>query len=143
MDNFTDIKLESEKLLKNAEVVVVYNQAAFNNTRYDDGMISRYSTAWSRQFSASEPSWIQTMLVENQIDDEIDWFNLGGDFGEPKKFNSFEIGNQQLSGWTDFTKEYKFISLQINVSNTRIINQRDTKDLFQALGDFGGLLSIL
>ena len=83
------------------------------------------------------------MLVENQIDDEIDWFNLGGDFGEPKKFNSFEIGNQQLSGWTDFTKEYKFISLQINVSNTRIINQRDTKDLFQALGDFGGLLSIL
>ena len=91
LDDYKDIKIESEKFLKNAEIVIVHNQAAFNISRFDDDMITRYSKAWSLPFTASEPSWIQAMLVENVIDDETALFNLGGDFQMEKTFNSFEI----------------------------------------------------
>ena len=50
------IKEQSEKVLKDAELTIVYNQARFNNTEYvEDKMIVREAHAWSKPFDATVP----------------------------------------------------------------------------------------
>ena len=97
---------------------------------------------WSHTFTASEPSWVQAMMTENLIADETSLFNTGYHV-KMKKFVTLEILDIQKTGYTDFKKYYKFISLQVNVNDVQLVHARITKDLFTALGDFGGLLSIL
>ena len=54
------------------------------------------------------------------------------------------VGKNANSSWNNFLGgTFKFISMQINVSDQRVITARETKDWFSALGDFGGLLGIL
>ena len=77
MQNYGSIKRDTENYLKNAEVVIVYNQERFNSTDFSDDMVLRYSYALSRPFNAKEPSWMHTMLTDNVIEDESDLFNTG------------------------------------------------------------------
>ena len=79
LDNFEEIKQETETYLKDAELVVVYNHATFNTSRFGgyEDVVSWHSRTWSIVFDASQPSWIHALLKEQKIDDETDWFNSG------------------------------------------------------------------
>ena len=92
MDNYTEVKAATEEYLKDAEVVVVYNQAKFDNQYFDERMIKNSSQAWSRVFTPSEPSWIHSMLTQNSITDETELFNFGTPLYTPERlFNSYHI----------------------------------------------------
>ena len=56
-------------------------------------------------------------------------------FNEPDK--------SYKTAWVHWPEKYKFISLQININDEQKILQRESKDWLAALGDVGGILSIL
>jgi len=116
LSNFSDVKAETETFLKDAEIVTVFNQAKFNNTRFDKEMIIKDSRASSIPFTAAEPSWVQMVMTGNAVADEIDLLNTGLTLAMTD-FITLEMKSQQKTGFTDFKKNYKYISLQVNVND--------------------------
>ena len=143
VEEWETIKKETETLLKKAELHVVYNTQTFDSSIFDDdSMVKNSSETFTVIVNAELPTWQQMLVEQTDIDDETDLFNWG--FGTKREFTQFQVhGTGQFSSWDEFPNKYKFTSLQINVKNTKKIILRGTKDVMQALGDFGGLLSII
>jgi hypothetical protein len=79
-------------------------------------------------------------LNRKEIEDETSWWNLRVPVATP--FISPSSGPVRTSAWFDYPSKYRFMGVQVFMSADKVLISRETEDLFDFLGEIGGLLSV-
>ena len=96
----------------------------------------------SIQVDYSTPNFIESKLMLNGINDEVDWLQFG--YEDEYDFISFEQNRAPIiSAHHDFPNDYKVTSLEIQGSYDRITYNRQTDDILLFLGDLGGWIDLV
>ena len=114
--------------------------------KYGNESIKRYSAILNQQFDADKPSWLQTLVQANELQDETEYLQLG--FETQTDFFTHNKENIYASAWVEHptrnsTGLYKFVSVEVNLSQQKLVIMRETYDVLSWLGDIGGLTDCL
>jgi hypothetical protein len=91
------------------------------------------------QFDEHFPTWSQSMISQEELEDESELLNLG--FAHI--YNTINLvldKTKNTSVWTDYPTRYKFHSIDFYVSDLKKLIQRETYSLLDLFGDIGGLV---
>ena len=95
----------------------------------------------------NSPSWISLLLDRNILEDESVMVQYGQE--TETEFLTIDMKETQPSSWIYFptvdnpSLQYKFLSVEINVSPDLMLWERQTYSLLDFLGDLGGLYDAL
>ena len=122
-------------------MIVLFNTEYFDNKKFDDDCIVRRSRIHTQHIDKRTPTWAQTKLVSNVVQDAISYVDLG--FAKEREFFSYEMKQLEVSYADNITARYKIAGFTVfRDLNLRIIN-RTTYDFLNFLGDVGGLDGVL
>ena len=110
--------------------------------KYGEETVYHESILQTAQFYHDTPVWIKSKVVESRFEDESDLMNLG--FPQEETLHNLEISLSLLpSAYIDYPKNYKFISIAIEVDPTIKVISRETYSLLDLFGDVGGLYEFI
>ena len=85
--------------------------------------------------------FIDSHIQINELDDEIDYFQLGQ--SHTGEFFEFYMNSPEPSAWVNFPEKYKLIGLEIYMDFALKSINRSTYSILDYLGDIGGFVDIL
>lgn len=120
-----------------------YNQQKFNDNEFDqDKRIDQNAVLYASYSAFNGPSWTETWVEMNELEDEIDLLQLG--YSNSIEYTSIAFGSVKISLFNNWpTKDapeiYKFNSFWLELRQYKTKKERQTYSLLEWLGDVGGL----
>ena len=96
---------------------------------------------FNQHIDKSQPNWMKTYIETNEVQDEIQYLDLG--FEEERGFFQYTIESLGLSYVDQFPHNYKFAGFSIMRNLDAVQYDRSTYDLLACIGDIGGLEAII
>jgi len=126
---------------------LMYTNQRFDQESYDkEDKIVNELLLVNHKFSANTPSYVDMKLHKKVVEDETSWWNLK--LPEEEECISATPGQVQLSSIQNLSEHYKqkrysFMQVRTFMSSDKVLISRETIDLFDLLGEIGGVLSII
>ena len=114
--------------------------------KFGNESIKRTSAILNNQFDTLKPTWLETAIQFNELQDETEFLQYGQE--DKVEYLTFEKKSLHASSWVDHpsvnaTGLYKFVSVELNLDQQRLVIMRETYDILSWLGDVGGLTDCL
>ena len=122
------------------DFTMVYNNMRMDLSKFEKESIAHESRVMNRQFDINYPSWIHGQIYSDILYDDTTVLN-SGTVGRP--FKHLNTVGLYSSAWTDYPNKYKFISYQLNIFDSQVVNSRKTMNWSELVGGVGGLLSFI
>ena len=92
------------------------------------------------------PSWLLTQVQTAILEDETGYMQFG--FGQTTEYFTYSKNFPESSAWIDHPSKnatglYKFVGIEVNLNQQKLIMTRQTYDFLTYLGDIGGLTDAL
>ena len=129
---------ELQEHLTHPELIILSNTQRLDLNKYNDEVLIYESKLYTQHVNKLQANWMQSLVVNNELQDSISYLNLGG--VENRKFFTYEAGLMGLSYVDDFDGQYyKVAGFSIMRSLNYVITTRSVYDFLSLLGDVGGL----
>ena len=132
-----DLAAQETKLL-NGRAIQIYNDARFDQDKYDESKIVRQANILTQQFDPRQPNWNEVLFTETEFNDLASFVQYGQPFTQ-YLLHDMKIAKTHVSYFTNYPNRYKFSSLTLRLNEDQKIINRQTYDILTWLGDLGGL----
>jgi hypothetical protein len=122
------------------DFTMVYNNMRLDLKKFGTNSIRKESRVMNYQFDINFPSWIHGQIYSDILDDTT---TVAGLSSVKYAFKHLKTVGLYSSAWTDFPTKYKFISYQLNIFDSQVINKRKTMNWQELVGKVGGLMGFV
>ena len=124
--------------MQTPDILIYFNTERFDIRDFDKSTkLIKESKVKNQQFSLAEPKFMSSNIHLNEVEDEIDYFQVGQT--DEDSFFDMTIQVPEPSSWNLWPERYKFIGLEVYFHYDKLLISRSTYGILECLGDIGGL----